>query len=217
MSGRTRSVWQLGKAILVLAVVVALSGCTSSSATPLASSPTPTSEQTASAETTPSPAEATPTQSIAPTDSPTPAPSPTSPAAGCTGTADNQAFFVEAAAKLHFDVYCAVLPSGWWLQTGSYTLASGGFLQVEYKTAGAATFSLWEGAWCPPSKSCIAVGPLVGPASFDGLSGSLYLNSTTYTLRVGTVANPAYLMVGSGMTQAQFTALAAALIKVPTS
>jgi hypothetical protein len=108
-----------------------------------------------------------------------------------------------------------VLPSGWWLQSGSYTAASGGFLQVEYKTAGAATFSLWEGAWCPPNKSCIAVGPLVGPASFDGLSGSLYLNSGTYTLRVGTLANPAYLMVGSGMTQAQFTALAAALIKVP--
>ena len=121
---------------------------------------------------------------------------------------------MNAVGVLHFDVYCAVVPSSWWIQSGSYTGSSGGFLGVEYKSSGG-DFSLWEGAWCPPDKACVAVGPQIGTASFGGLNGDLYLNNGTYTLRVGTTAHPAYLMVGSGMTQAQFVALAAALIKVP--
>jgi hypothetical protein len=202
----------------VLAMALALAGCVGAAATP---APTPTSTPTATAAVTPTPATPTPTMAATPTATaavtPTPAASPTSAAAACTGSAANQAWFVEAAANLHFDVYCAVLPSGWWLQSASYVLPSGGFLQAEYKSGGGAGFHLWEGGWCPPDKACIAHGPQIATASFGGLAGTLHLNNTTYTLEVGTWADPAYLMVGSGMTQAQFLAWAAALVRVPAS
>jgi hypothetical protein len=176
----------------------------------------PTTAPTPTAAPTPTPA-ASETPTPAASETPTPAPTATSPAAGCTGTAEHQAFFAEAASLLGFDVYCAVLPSGWWLQAASYVLPDGGYLEVEYKNTSGVSFVLREGKWCPPDKVCVAVGPLIGTASFGGLGGDLYLNNTAYTLRVGTSANPRYLMVGSGMTQAQFTAWAAALIVVPGS
>lgn len=216
---------RLGSAVLIVAAAaLSLGGCGTAATTPppTAATSTPTATPTPTAVATPTPtSSATPSSTpvVSPSSSPsaTTSATPTSRAAGCTGSPDNQAFFVEAAAALSFDVYCAVLPSGWWLQSGSYTGASGGFVQVEYKTAGTSYFDVWEGSWCPPSKACIGPGGLLGPASFGGLSGSLYLNNTTYTLRVGSVSHQQYLMVGSGMNQAQFVALAAALIKVPKS
>jgi hypothetical protein len=217
MSGRAGSVRQLWKVVPVLVAAAALAGCGASKATPAAATPIPTEAPT-SAEITPSPTpEAAPTETIAATPTPTPTPeaSPTSRAAGCTGSADNQAFFADAAAALSFHVYCAVLPSGWWLQTASYVLPAGGFLQAEYKSSGGAGFSLWENGWCPPGHACIAHGPQIAAATFGGLAGTLHLNTGTYTLEVGTWAHPLYLMVGSGMSQAQFVAYAKALIKVP--
>jgi hypothetical protein len=157
----------------------------------------------------------TPTPTATATAVPSPSASPTSAALACTGKADTQAFFVEAAGNLKFDVYCAVLPSSWWLSNGSYILADGGYLEAEYKTSGGAGLEVREGRWCPPSKACIAPGATIGTASFAGLSGTLYLNTTTYTLQVGTSAKPEYLLVGSGMDQAEFEALAAAFFKVP--
>ncbi len=203
--------------VAALAIAGLLAGCTSAGATP---TPVPTPAPptpTATPEETPTPAptatpEVTPTPS--PTATPAPTASPTSPAAACTGTADNKTFFAAAAHDLHFDVYCAVLPKGWWVQEGSY---KGSFLQITYKKTGGATLTIWEGAWCPPTYVCAGPGGVVGPASFDGLSGTLYFNGSTYTLRVGTPANPAYQMFGFGMTQAQFVALAAAVKKVPKS
>jgi hypothetical protein len=173
----------------------------------------PTAASTPTAAATPTPA---PTPTPAASETPTPTPTATSRAAGCTGTAEHQAFFAEAAGLLGFDVYCAVLPSSWWLHAASYTLPNGGYLDVEYRTTSGAAFTLREGGWCPPDKVCIAPGALIGSASFGSLAGNLYLNNTTYTLQVGTSANPEYLMVGSGMTQAQFTAWAGALIVVPS-
>jgi hypothetical protein len=216
------------RGVAVLAMAVALAGCTGAAATPVVIYATSTPAVTSTA--TPAPTQ-TATPTIAPTATPaatstpaptaTPAPtqapaaSPTSAAAACTATADLKAFFVEAATNLHFDVYCAVLPSSWWLQSASYVLPAGGYLEAEYKNSGGADFQIREGGWCPPDKACIAPGASIGSASFAGLAGTLYLNITTYTLRVGTYANPAYFMVGSGMSKEQFVAWAAALVKVP--
>ena len=211
-----------------VALALALAGCGSSAATPITvvtpapASPTaaPTATPTPVVTATPTTA-ATPTAAAtaSPTAAPTPilAASPTSAAAACKGTTPVlKALFVEAASNLSFDVYCAsVLPSGWWLQSASYVLPDGGYLQADYKNSGGAAFEVREGRWCPPAKVCIAPGATIGPASFGGLAGTLYLNITTYTLQVGTYAKPAYLMVGNGMTQAQFVAWAAAMVKVP--
>lgn len=212
-----------------VALALALTGCGSTTATPITvvtPPPSPTAEPTA----TPTPeVTATPTPATTPTPAPTPSPtaeptptlaaSPTSAAAACKATTpDLKNLFVEAASNLSFDVYCAsVLPSGWWMQSASYVLPDGGYLQADYKNSGTANFEIREGRWCPPSKVCIAPGATIGPASFGGLAGTLYLNITTYTIQVGTYAHPAYLMVGSGMTQAQFVAWAAAMVKVPKS
>jgi hypothetical protein len=219
-----------------VALALALTGCGSSFPTPfpVVGTPVPTSAPTAAPTTTPTatPAPAVtatptaaPTPTVAVTTSPAAAPtptfaaSPTSAAVACKGTTpDLKALFVEAASNLSFDVYCAsVLPSSWWMQSASYVLPDGGYLQADYKNSGGATFEVREGRWCPPTKVCIAPGATVGPASFGGLGGTLYLNITTYTLQVGTYAKPAYLMVGNGMSQAQFVAWAAAMVKVPKS
>jgi hypothetical protein len=195
--------------VVALAIVAALAGCSSSAPTPIVILVTPTP-----AASTPAP---TPTPEVTPTPSPevtaTPSESPTSAAAACTGTAAHQAFFVNAAADLPFDVYCAVLPSSWWLDSASY---NGPFLEVAYKNGAGAIIWMYEGAWCPPEGWCASPGPPIGPASFDGLGGTLYSSGSTYTLQVGTAADPAYLMGGGGgMSQAQFKAWAAAVVKVP--
>ena len=213
-------------AVLALMTIAVVGGCSSASVTqppaPTASpavqtsAPTATPAQESLAPTdvaTPTPA---PTATPAPTPTPaptaTPAPTPTSRAWACSGSADSKAFFAKAATLLSFNVYCAVLPSGWWLQEGSYVLPNGGYLEVEYKSS-SASFEVREGRTCPPSKVCIGPGAPLGPATFAGLPGQLYLNATTYTLIVST-ARP-YLMVGSGMSKAKFLALAAAFVKVP--
>ena len=215
-----------------VALALALTGCGTSAVTPITVPitvpPTPASTATAAPTATPTPiVTATPTTAATPTAATTPSPtaaptptlaaSPTSAAAACKGTTpDLKNLFVEAASNLSFDVYCAsVLPSGWWMQSASYVLPDGGYLQADYKNSGGITFEVREGRWCPPTKVCIAPGATIGSASFGGLAGTLYLNSTTYTLQVGTYAKPAYFMVGSGMSQAQFVAWAAAMVKVP--
>lgn len=173
--------------------------------------PSPTPAPAASATPTPAP---TPAPTPTPAATPTPVPTPTSRADACSGTADHKSFFAEAAAVLTFDVYCAVLPSGWWLKAASYTVPNGGYLEVTYGSA-TQTFVVREGRDCPPDKACIAYGGPVGAASFGPLSGQLYLNSTTYSLVV-TSPKP-YVMYASGMTQARFTSIAAAFVKVPKS
>jgi hypothetical protein len=196
--------------VAALAMIAALAGCSSTAPTPLV------------IVLTPSPAASTPapTPTVAPTPTateaatPTPTPTPTSAAGACTGTPEHQAFFVQAAASLPFDVYCAVLPSSWWLDSASY---KGNFLEVEYKNAAEAGLMIWEGAWCPPDAWCVGPGAVIGPASFDGLAGTLYSMDTAYIIEVGTSVNQEYVLFGRGMSQAQFVAYAAAVVKVPKS
>jgi hypothetical protein len=191
-------------------MVVALAGCQSSAPTPpITPSPEPATP-TATATATPTP---TPTPTPADTPSPSPTPSPTSAAAACTGTADQKAYLAGAAAVTHFDVYCAVLPAGWWLDSGS--APNPDWLDITYKSSGGAVIILWEGGWCPAGHACAEEGGPVGPASFGGLTGTLYSDVTSFFIHVGTFADQKYKMSGQGMTEAQFRAWAAALVKVP--
>jgi hypothetical protein len=211
------------RAAVALAMTLTLAGCGGGAATPVVVFVTPTPAETSTA--TPAPTETptpaatptpAPTETATPTPTPTPTASPTSAAAACTGTTDDlKALFAEAASNLSFNVYCAVLPSSWWVQEASYVLSDGGYLEAEYKNSGGAGFEIREGRWCPPNKMCIAVGPTIGSASFDGLAGTLHVNNGTYAIQVGTSASPTYSMIGSGMSQAQFVAWAAALVQVP--
>jgi hypothetical protein len=139
----------------------------------------------------------------------------------CTGTADHQAFFAQVAQVLKFDVYCAVLPAGWYLHGAAYTQPKGGTLTIDYKGPGGATLSISEGAYCTTS-AAVWSPPLaiIGTASFGDKPGSLDVLSTPPDVLVVYV-NPgtpvAYSVSGTSLTQAKFLALAAAMVKVPTA
>jgi hypothetical protein len=159
----------------------------------------------------------TPAATAAPSDTPIASAAPSSVAGACTGTADHQAFFADAAAKLPFDVYCAVLPAGWWLQSADYQQSNSGAVNVVYKNTPGATVSLHEGNFCADPSTCWVIVSTVGSASFGPVAGSLVVASATpvYGVYVGPHTTRSYVITGSGLTQAKFVAIAAALVKVP--
>ncbi len=119
-------------------------------ATPTAT-PTATPEATLSAAPTPV-AEATPTPTLAPTESPTPTAAPTLPAAAMpsTGSATVKQWFSDQAKLLNFDLYCAVLPSGWGVVNVQADYMKGGVV-AQYKNAAGYTVNVYEGNFCTMS------------------------------------------------------------------
>ena len=142
---------------------------------------------------------------------------PSALAAGavCSTAPDNKAFFSEAVGKVHWDVYCAVLPSHWFVQTGTYALNSGGTIEVSYTGPGGAQLVLDEGAFCTGGGSaCAPSDPLIGPAPFGDLAGTLYGQSGHYVMNVNPGTTHAYAISGSGLSEATFKSIAASLHKV---
>jgi hypothetical protein len=163
---------------------------------------------------------------IAPTETPiatdTPVPTPP-PAAGdptkCTDWAKDSAEFTKAAKGLKFNVsvYCAVLPSGWYVSSFNWSqphaVAGSAVFTYKRKTA---VITISEGNFCPGC--AYADISDLGSAWFGGLPGSLKLRAVgQYALYVNPGATVQYQMVGKGMTQAAFVSMAAALVKVPKS
>jgi len=222
----TKRVSRLRRAPVGVAVSLALAGCTAAAPTPqivyVTPVPTPspiiiyvTPPPTPTPALTPSPS-ASPTPS--PTMSPTPTPAPTSAAAACTGTADNKAFFAKAAGAMSWTVYCAVLPSGWYITKGSYDNAPNGVLEVEYQH-GASQIYLAEGNLCglKGSNWCNWQSWAVhqGPAAFDHLAAELYLDAGALHIDTGYKTAHEYSVFGFGLSQSQFLAYAAAMQAVP--
>ncbi len=127
--------------------------------------PTPTDEPTAS------PGE-TPTEPASPSASPSAHPSSGS-AGACTGTSANRDFYVALADAVAWDVYCAVLPTGWHVDTGDYHLSKGGQLDITYKGPNGARLELQEGAFCGGADGCLPAGGTPGSASFGGRDARL--------------------------------------------
>jgi hypothetical protein len=211
------------------ALLLAVTACVSAgptaiiiytTATPAASgtptpviTPTPTATPTSAPTDTPG-ASATPTAvpSATPPSSPTPSPTP-GPAAGCSGKATNQPFWVDTANHVPFTVYCGVVPSPWYFNAASSTYGAAGKVTATYKTTGGADFTITEGTFAASGHA----GSL-GSANFGDLSGTLYAGSVSgFVLLVSPGTSHAYQAVGTGMTQAAFVNLAAAVIKVPKS
>jgi hypothetical protein len=104
-----------------------------------------------------------------PTDEPSGSPGATaSPgsADACTGNDENRAFYAAVAEDVTWDVYCAVLPAGWFVDSGSFRLAGGGRLEIAYKGPGGQRIEMREGAYCADDDDCIPTGPDAGTASF---------------------------------------------------
>jgi hypothetical protein len=168
--------------------------------------------------------DATSTEAPPPSSTPevTPAPEPTalgSPSAGtadaCTGSADNRSFYSVFAAGVPYDVYCAVLPAGWYLATGGYRLGGSGKLQAAYHGPGGMLLSLLEGAFCADTPdACSPSDSVIGPAAFGDREGTLGSLSGAFVLYVDPGLTPAWQATGSGMTEGDFRSFCAAFAKV---
>jgi len=170
---------------LSLAVAVGLAACgggplTGPTARPGSPSPA-TAGPGATAAPTSSPSVEEPSPSAGPSaepgETPTPgatqAPSatgtPSSPgatAAACSGNDENRAFYAGVAEAVAWDVYCPVLPAGWFVDTGSFRLAGGGRLEIDYKGPGGARLEIRQGTYCAGDDDCIPDAPDAGPAAF---------------------------------------------------
>lgn len=160
--------------LLALALVAAACGDADGSATASpsagATTPLPSGELASAGAPTSAPTEeptgeATPPPTNEPSASPGATASPGS-ADACSGNDENRAFYAAVAADVAWDVYCAVLPAGWFVDSGSFRLAGGGRLEIAYKGPGDQRIEMRQGAWCAGDEDCIPSGPDAGTAFF---------------------------------------------------
>ncbi len=230
-----------GSAVVALAagLILAVAACSSANPTEIViyTTPTPTAAPTPTPVATPTPAP-TPAPTAAPTPTPaaasatptatptakaspsgSPGATPSGPAAGCTGVsdplkgADRQAFWTATANNESFTVYCGVVPNPWYFSGASSTYGKTGLVTATYQTTTGFKIAISEGTF-----TAIDHGSSISTASFGDLSGQLYAGTSSgFVLLVNPGTSKAYQAVGTGVSQATFTKLAAALIKVPKS
>jgi hypothetical protein len=214
---------RLFRVAMLLAVVVGCNPASGPTASP--DEPTPASvasptESLATSEPSPSVEPLpTPTPTLEPSVEPSlPTPSESAglrPAAACTGNDQNREFFEAAAAALQWTVYCAVLPSGWFVVSGEYRQAGGGRLEIAYRGPGSARFELHEGAFCAGTDGCVPSGTEIGDAAFDGQTGTLIATDVGGWAIVIDRGEPiSWVAIGTGVEEDAFRAIAAALAAV---
>jgi hypothetical protein len=219
-------------AALCIAATLTLAACgldssPSDGSTPGASTATSSAGPSASAPPTESPGtepSASGAPSAAPSDEPTEAPTAepgSTPAtggddaSGCSGNPGNQDFFRAVSEAVQWDVYCAVLPAGWSVEAGTYSLAGSGQLGISYQGPGGRRFELREGAFCSSGDGCVPGGSDLGPASFGDREGTLIATGdTSRAIVVEPGASVAWQALGSGMSEEEFRGFAAALLRL---
>lgn len=208
-------------AILSLVALAVLAGCDpgssatgpSLSATPGASFQTPVVTPPAPTE-VPAPTPTDPPESLPPVPE-TPRPSATpGTAAGCTGEERHQDFYADVAAAVDWDVYCAVLPDGWFFEAGNYRLAGGGRMAATYRGPGGTSLELQEGAFCPDGSGCLPAGQDAGAARFGDRDAALVIGDGVMAVVADRGAAVSWMAVGRGLDEATFTDLAASLLRV---
>lgn len=158
---------------------------------------------------------------VPPTDAPTVAPAdpaPTDPAdtpadvAACTGTPENRDFYAAVADAVAWTVYCPVLPAGWFVDSGQYRLAGGGWMEIAYRGPSGARVELREGSFCD-ADDCVPEGTDLGPADFGDRSGSLLdLGAGRYAIVVDPGARPSWVMVASGQSEGAVRSIGSAMV-----
>lgn len=145
-----------------------------------------------------------------------PTPTPTLDHTQCTKTAAHDAWFVTAADHMSWDVYCALLPTGWSVVTASADYNNGGTLNISYKSGTTKTFSLAEGNQCPRPLGCPAAGVSIGPGTFASLPADLIqMPDGSYLMWATVSPSLVYFAQGKGLSQATFKSLCADLERVP--
>jgi hypothetical protein len=147
---------------------------------------------------------------------PTEAPSsgPVGAAMDCTGTAENRTFYESVSVAVAWTVYCPVLPSGWYVDQGSYRLADGGRLVISYRGPGGAHITLSEGNWCTDGSGCAPGGADAGTAAFGDRDGALLADGSRYVIAVDPGSAVSWQLVSDGLDEATVRAFGAALIAV---
>ena len=200
----------------------------SATPTPAATSPAPSvndspagTEAPPSAEPTAPPATDEPSPSILVIETP-PEVEPSAsasagagPAGACSGSAENRDFYRAAASALSWTVYCAVLPAGWFVDSGQYRQAGGGWVQIAYRGPGGAHLELHEGAFCTASDGCVPPGTESGDAPFGDKTGTFVaLDDGGWAVAVDRSEKISWLAVETGLDEAAFRAIDAALAVV---
>jgi hypothetical protein len=160
-------------ALVVLALLVAACGATeSSSPAPSAGSTSPGSSNTPGSTGGPTEqpsGEVTEPPAGSPSGAPTDTPAPSAGSAdACSGNDENRAFYEAVAGDVTWEVYCAVLPAGWFVDAGSFRLAGGGKLEISYKGPGEQRIEMRQGTYCDGVEGCLPTGPDAGSASYGG-------------------------------------------------
>ena len=133
----------------------------------------------------------------------------------CSGTAENRDFYTALAASVSWDVYCATLPQGWFVESGSYRLSTGGQLSITYKGPGGARLAVREGGYCAGHPDCIPAGTDAGAARFgDREARLLDIGNGSWLVVVVPTADVGWQAVGTGMDGAALRAYTAALTRV---
>jgi hypothetical protein len=213
-------------AMLGIAVLVAACGATQTSQPPASGSPAASqaSPEPASSPSGTDAASAAPSAgsdgSPSPQGSGTPLPSTGASARpgsadACSGTAENRDFYAALAASVAWDVYCATLPQGWFVESGSYRLSNGGQLSITYKGPGGARLVVREGGYCAGHPDCIPAGTDAGAARFGNRDARLLdIGNGSWLVVVVPTADVGWQAVGTGMDGTALGAYTAAFARV---
>ena len=170
-----------------------------------------------SATASPDPATTGPPASADPTAPPSEAPSPSAApgaADACTGTDENRDFFAAVADAVDWPVYCPVLADRWFVDSGQYRLAGGGWLEIAYRGPDGARIVLREGAYCD-GDDCAPGGTDLGDAAFGDLAGVVRdVRDGRFAVLVDPAASLSWELVSSGLTEADVRTIAADLTLV---
>ena len=217
-------------ALIGVAALVAACGGTPTPSPVTAGSPSPSAASSAPSTQAPSASSSGgaslvpsvgPDESASPQASETPLPTVSpSPRPGsadaCSGTAENRNFYAALAASVAWDVYCAVLPPGWFVDSGSYRLSNGGRLSITYRGPAGARLVVQEGSYCAGVPDCIPSGTDAGSARFGERDARLLdLGSGSWAVVVasaGVVVS--WQATGSGMDGPALAGYTAAFARV---
>jgi hypothetical protein len=219
---------RLSISVAVLAVAVAACGAATDTAPPsgtarsgLPSTPSAIPSTSASASASATTGSAEPSSPPSPTPTATTAHGPDKTAAACFGSSDTRDFFVAIAEAVTWPVYCAVLPTGWAVDAGvgknTYALANGGRMVIGYHNDSGGHLELREGHWCTDSAgACSPHDADLGPAQLGDQTAELMSLNGGFVLYLAPGRVPSWTVTGTGLDQATFTRLGAALALVGT-
>lgn len=137
---------------------------------------------------------------------------PVGSATACSGTDENRDFYASMAAAVAWDVYCPVLPEGWFVDDGQYRLAGGGWMEISYDGPGEASLLLRQGMDCAEPDDCVPPGRDVGETALGGRSAALVAGDDgSWTAVADRGARPSWVLVLRGVAEPEARQVAADL------